>query len=710
MTKTTFHIEKMDCPEEMNFIKKRLQSMPEIQQLDFNLIQRELTITHEFSDLSHIQTAIKSLGIESQIKQDNLATPSTKILPSAVSKRDWIIIAISGVLAISAEVIVFTTAIENSLPVISLVVASMLLGGRQTFLKGLRAIRSFTLNMNFLMSIAIMGAIAIGEWPEAAMVTFLFALAELIEVYSLDRARLAISGLVELAPDTAIIKKANNWQIKPVSEITVDTIIWVKPGERIPLDGVITKGQSIINQASITGESMPVDKKVGDSVFAGTLNERGSFEFRVTVNTGNTVLAKIIRIVQQAQAERAPTQRFVDQFAKYYTPSMVVLAVLFAIVPPLLLGAPFLPWVYKALVLLVIACPCALVISTPVTVVSGLTAAARAGLLIKGGIYLETGYKLKAIAFDKTGTLTYGKPTVTDVIPLSNLAEKEVLQLAASLDAHSEHPIANSIVEYWKKNYPENMLFTVEKFEALAGRGVIGNINNQAYFIGNHRFAEDKNACNSEMESLLGRLEQAGKTTIVLGGDNHAIAILAVADTLRETALSAIQHLHKRGVTTVMITGDNQTTANAIAKTLGIDEVQANLLPEDKLKIIDALLKKHKIVGMIGDGINDAPALAKASIGFAMGNAGTDVALETADVALMEDNLNKLPFFIDLSRRTWHKLIENISLSIGIKIIFFVLALMGMTSLWAAIFADMGASLIVVVNGLQLLRYMPTNK
>lgn len=282
MIKTTLHIEKMDCPEEMNFIKKRLQSLPEIQRLDFNLIQRELTITHEFSDLSHIQTAIKSLGIESQIKQDNLATPSTKILPSAVSKRDWIIIAISGVLAISAEVIAFTTAIENSLPVISLVVASMLLGGRQTFLKGLRAIRNFTLNMNFLMSIAIMGAIAIGEWPEAAMVTFLFALAELIEVYSLDRARLAISGLVELAPDTAIIKKANNWQIKPVSEITVDTIIWVKPCERIPMDGVITKGQSIINQASITGESIPVDKKVGDSVFAGTLNERGSFEFRVT--------------------------------------------------------------------------------------------------------------------------------------------------------------------------------------------------------------------------------------------------------------------------------------------------------------------------------------------------------------------------------------------------------------------------------------------
>lgn len=706
MTKqTSYYIPQMDCPEEVKLIQGRLKSMSGIQRLEFNLIQQEVTITHALADLSEVEVALRSLGMKPEIKLfDQQITQSTHI-EYAVSIWDWMVIIISGIFSITAEAIAFISQNEKSYPVIALSIASMVIGGRQTFLKGLRALRHFNLNMNFLMSIAIIGALAIGEWPEAAMVTFLFALAELIEVYSLDKARRAVRSLMEIAPDTASVQSEEGWLVKPVSEIAVNSIVRVRPGERIPLDGVIMKGQSSVNQAPITGESMPVSKKIGDTVFAGTLNEHGSFELKVSANPGDTLLAKIVRIVQKAQSERAPTQRFVDQFAKYYTPTMVILAILFATVSPLILGAPFLPWIYKALVLLVIACPCALVISTPITVVSGLTAAAKHGVLIKGGVYLETGYQLKAIAFDKTGTLTTGKPVVTDIIALSNRSEKEVLLLAASLDEHSEHPIAKAIVTQWEKNYQKNTLLQVENFEAVPGRGVVGKIDQQSYFLGNHYLAEERNVCNKKIETILKRFEQEGKTTIVLGTDHESIGILAVADTLRKTALSAIPSLHQLGLNTAMITGDNPTTAQTIAKTLGIDDVKANLLPEDKLKAIDELIIKYKVVGMVGDGINDAPALAKSSMGFAMGHSGTDVALETADIAIMEDNLDKLPFFISLSRRTKFKLIENISLSIGIKAIFFVLALFGLATLWMAIFADMGASLIVVLNGLRLLRF-----
>lgn len=705
MAKSTFYIPEMDCPEEIKLIEKRLKSIAGIQKLEFNLIQKELTIVHMLSDLSIVESALISLGMKPQIKPSNEQAIQYKKLTNSVSKWDWFIIIISGVFAIIAEMISFILNNEKSVYVIILSIASMIIGGRQTFLKGLRAIRHLNFNMNFLMSIAIIGAVAIGEWPEAAMVTFLFALAELIEIYSLDKARQAVHKLLEIAPNVATVQVGDTWSVKPVSDITIDSIVWVKPGERIPLDGVITKGQSTINQAPITGESMPVSKKQGDTVFAGTLNERGSFEFKVTANPGNTVLSQIVRIVQKAQAERAPTQRFVDQFAKYYTPTMVIVAMLIAILPPFILGAAFLPWFYKALVLLVIACPCALVISTPITVVSGLTAAARHGLLIKGGVYLETGHKLKAIAFDKTGTLTYGKPVITDIITFSNVSEVEILQIAASLEAHSEHPIATAIVNRWKKDNPKANFLEVDNFEAILGRGVIGNVNKQSYFLGNHRFAEEKNVCNENIELLLKRFEQEGKTTIVLGTESKALAILAVADTLRNTTLSAVSALHKIGLQTALLTGDNPTTAQAIATKLGIDDVKANLLPEDKLKIIDELISKYRIVGMVGDGINDSPALAKASIGFAMGHGGTDVALETADVVIMNDDLNKLPFFIMLSRRTWYKLLENITLSIGIKILFFILALFGFATLWMAIFADMGASLIVVLNGLRLLKF-----
>ncbi|MBP9777302.1 MAG: cation-translocating P-type ATPase, partial [Alphaproteobacteria bacterium] len=390
MYKTTFYIPSMDCPAEEKLIRQKLRSIPLVKHLEVNLIQQELIVTHDGPDVSNIQKALNSLGIKAQIKNGSYTTEQLNLLKPHVTAKDWIIIILSGLLAFTAEVIAFTTHLENSSLVIVLALTSMLIGGRETFVKGLRAIRYFILNINFLMTIAVLGAVIIGEWPEAAMVTFLFGLAETIESYSLDKARQSIQRLIEVSPSLATVQtKKGSWQVKSVQEIQLNDIVWVKPGERIPLDGVVLKGRTSINQAPITGESIPVEKNPGDLVFAGSINDRGSFEFKVTSQTNETLLSKIIRAVQQAQTERAPTQRFVDQFAKYYTPTMVIIAILIAFLPTLIWQAPFYPWFYKALVLLVIACPCALVISTPVTVVSGLAAAAKHGILIKGGTYLE---------------------------------------------------------------------------------------------------------------------------------------------------------------------------------------------------------------------------------------------------------------------------------------------------------------------------------
>ena len=620
--------------------------------------------------------------------------------------KTWVLLAVSGIAAISAEILAWTGASETAPAVVALALFSIAAGGTSTLRKGWIALKTLSLNMNFLMSIAVIGAMAIGEWPEAAVVIFLFALAEMIETLSLERAKNAIRGLMAMTPETATVRlDRGEWREIPAAEVQVGHTVRVRPGERIPLDGVLSAGASSVNQAPITGESMPVEKTPGDPVFAGTVNERGAFEFRVTAIKGNTTLAHIIRSVQEAQGQRAPTQRFVDRFARIYTPAVVVIAVLVASVPPLFFGAAFLDWFYKALVMLVIACPCALVISTPVTVVSGLAAAARRGILVKGGVHLENGRLIRAVALDKTGTITHGRPVLTDVIPLVGRSADELLQLAASVDTHSEHPVAAAIVSAWQKDDgTARTLLDVSSFEALAGRGAKGMVAGQRYYVGNHRLAEELGICGRNIEEALERLEREGKTAVVLATENEPLCVLGVADTVRGHSAEAIRELHALGVVSVMLTGDNETTARAIADQVGIDDARGNLLPEDKLAAIDELLARYGSVGMVGDGINDAPALAKASIGFAMGAAGTDTAIETADVALMDDDLRKLPRFIELSRRTSQVLRQNIALAIGIKAVFLALALAGQATLWMAVFADMGASLIVVFNGLRLLR------
>ncbi len=701
--KSTYIVQKMDCPAEERLIRDRLEGMAGVEELRFNLMQRELTVSHRLEDDAPVFAALQEIKMEPLRQDSEGGAPAAHA--AGVSTRTKLLVGFSGCAAITAEIIGWTTGNEQSPLVIALSILAIALGGSDTIKKGFVALKTFTLNINFLMMIAIAGAMVIGEWPEAAMVTFLFALAELIEAYSLDRARNAIHSLMEMTPEVATVKTAAGWKEVPAAEVAIDAVVAVKPGERIALDGVVVSGQSTVNQAPITGESMPVEKQPGDPVFAGAINERGKFEFRVTANKGNTTLARIIRAVQAAQSERAPTQRFVDRFARYYTPAIVVLAILIASVPSLLFGAAFAPWFYKALVTLVIACPCALVVSTPVTVVSGLAAAARRGILIKGGVYLEEGRKLKALALDKTGTLTHGKPKLTDITPINSQPEDKCLQLAASLDFHSGHPVASAVVAHWKQQQNEHRLLQVDDFESLTGRGVKGVIEGALYYIGNHRLVEELGICGPDVEIVLEKLEKQGKTVVVLSSAQKPLCIFAVADTIRDTGVQAVKELQALGVHCVLLTGDNQNTANAIAAEVGIEEVHGDMLPEDKLKIIEELRQRYDVVGMVGDGVNDAPALAKSSIGFAMGAAGTDTALETADVALMQDDLGRIPLFIALSRKTSRVLKQNITLSIAIKAVFLALNFANLATLWMAVFADMGASLIVVFNGLRLLRF-----
>lgn len=698
MKETVYRVDKMDCPTEEQLIRKRLEGHEGVQELKFNLMERKLTVIHTLEETA-LDKELDSLGLGASRKtgsESGADPPSRAAL--------WWALGLSGVTAVASEITAWTTGQEQSWPVVSLAIFSMAAGGRDTLRKGLVALRNLTPNINLLMCVAVIGASCIGQWPEAAMVTFLFGLAELIESLSLDRARNAIRSLMELAPETAFVRVEDEWKEVPAGEVEVGAVLRIRPGERIPLDGRVVSGQSAVDQAPVTGESMPVDKREGDQVFAGSINQQGRLEMEVTANRGNTTLDRIIKAVQEAQAERAPTQRFIDAFARYYTPSVIVLAILVAALPPLVWAQPVYPWIYRALVLLVIACPCALVISTPVTVVSGLAAAARRGILVKGGVYLEEGRKLSVVALDKTGTLTHGKPSLTDVIPLNQESRERVLSLAASLDASSEHPVAHAIVT-GHQNESDSKPLAVDDFEAIVGRGVKGRIGGTAYWLGNHRLTEENRVCGPEVEKELKELEGQGKTAVVLTDDKRALAVLGVADTLRETSVEAVRDLHELGVKTLMLTGDNSTTACAIASQVGIDDARGDLLPEDKLRIVTEMRKAGQSVGMVGDGINDAPALAQSSIGFAMGAAGTDTALETADVALMQDDLRRLPLFIKLSRRTATVLKQNIAFALSVKVLFFVLALAGKATLWMAVFADLGASLIVVANGLRLLRH-----
>ncbi|WP_157008025.1 heavy metal translocating P-type ATPase [Xenophilus azovorans] len=582
----------------------------------------------------------------------------------------------------------------------ALAAVAIALAGTGIYRSGLRSLLRGRLGIDALMAVAVTGAFLIGQWPEAAMVMALYALAELIEHKAADRARNAIAGLMALAPDEAEVRRADGtWQRIAAREVAVGDTVRVRPGERIPLDGTVSTGRSTVDQASVTGESIPVDKAPGDAVFAATVNQGGELQLQVTAAAGQTTLDRIIEAVEQAQASRAPTQRFVERFAAVYTPAVFAIALAVAVLPPLLLGWAWLDAIYKALVLLVIACPCALVISTPVTVVSGLTAAARRGILIKGGTHLEGARRLKAVALDKTGTLTAGKPELVHWQAWSGADAAAAQRIAASLAGRSDHPVSHAIAQGLDGDHA-----AVDVFEALVGRGVRGRIDGTGYVLGNHRLIEERGQCSAELESLLAEHEAQGRTLTLLADEGGVRAVFAVADTLRPASRAAVEALKRLGVAPVMLTGDNPTTAKAIAVQAGIDDARGGLLPEDKLAAVKEMRVRYGPTAMLGDGINDAPALAQADIGFAMGGAGTDIAMEAADVVIMNDDPGRIAETVRLSRRTHAVLWQNIALALGIKAVFFALALMGSATMWMAVFADMGASLLVVFNGLRLLR------
>jgi Zn2+/Cd2+-exporting ATPase len=585
-----------------------------------------------------------------------------------------------------------------------------LAGGALVFPATFIALRKWRLDMNVLMAIAVTGAWLIGEHAEAATVVFLFALSELLESWSVGRARRAIESLLKLAPETAHREKTDgSFEEVPVSEIGIKEMVLVRSGERVPLDGTVTTGNSAVNQAPITGESVPVDKQPGDPVFAGTINGEGSLEVMVTKEAGDSTLARIIRLVREAEEQQAPTQRFVDKFASRYTPATFVAAILVALVPPLLFGGEWSDWGYRALVLLVIACPCALVIATPVSIVSGLTALARRGVLIKGGAHLEEVGKLRVLAVDKTGTITRGKPQVTGMKTMPGTTEARLLRAAAALDHHSEHPLARAIVEEARNR--KLTFVPATDYRALPGRGAQGVVDGHPHFVGNHRLAHEMGLCTPELESQLAAIESGGASVAIVGHLPHAqckgeiTGIITIADTLRPEASNALALLHDAGIQKiVMLSGDNQRTVDAIARLAGIDEAHGDLLPEQKIEHIKRLMATHHHVGMIGDGVNDAPALALASVGIAMGAIGSDTAIETADMALMKDDLTKVAEAIALGRRTLKVIQFNVAFAIAIKVLFLILAFTGNTSLWLAILADTGATLLVIANALRLLR------
>jgi Zn2+/Cd2+-exporting ATPase len=594
---------------------------------------------------------------------------------------------------------------EESISSILPYAASILIGGFRLFKTGLSNLFRLQFDMKSLMTIAVIGAAFIGEWGEGATVVILFAISEALETYSMDKARASIRSLMDIAPKEALIKRGKNEMMVPVDEIEIGDVMIVKPGQKIAMDGIVKQGISSVNQAAITGESVPVAKTVDDEVFAGTLNEEGLLEVEVTKRVEDTTLAKIIHLVEEAQAERAPSQAFVDRFAKYYTPAIMLVALLVAVLPPLFDG-DWSKWVYQGLAVLVVGCPCALVISTPVSIVTAIGNAAKNGVLIKGGIHLEEMGGLRAIAFDKTGTLTKGIPVVTDLEILGDNDNRTILSNVAALENASQHPLASAIL---KKADDESVTYQgiqVNDFSSITGKGIKGTIEGTHYYVGSPGlFRHVSPTSLQSYVSKIERLQNQGKTVMVFGTESAILAIIAVADEVRETSREVIERLHKLGIEkTIMLTGDNQGTAKAIGENVGVTDIQSELLPQDKLATIKAMREKYGKVAMVGDGVNDAPALAASSVGIAMGGAGTDTALETADVALMADDLKKLPFTIELSRKALTIIKQNITFSLGIKLVALLLVIPGWLTLWIAIFADMGATLIVTLNGLRLLR------
>ncbi len=689
---STFRVEGLDCHEEVSLLQRRFRHLEGIETFSADVVGGRIRVQYDAARLSTsaIAGAVADTGMRAWLEHDEPRSASAQPLPFRL--------LISG--AALAGSLAATLAGWTPAAVI-LALAAIATGGTTSARRAWAALRLRTFDMHVLMSIAVIGAMAIGEWLEGATVVFLFALAQHLEARSLTRARTAIRALMDLTPPEATVLRGSEEQRVAADSVRPGERIRIRPGDKLPLDGRIVAGTSEINQAPITGESMPVEKGPGEDVFAGTINGHGALEVEVTRHRRDTTLARIVHLVEEAQTQRAPSQAFVDRFARIYTPAVIALAAAIAVLPPLAGWGDAGEWVYRALVLLVIACPCALVIATPVAVVSALAAGARQGVLVKGGLHLEQLADIRAIAFDKTGTLTAGTPTIVHVAGENGHGAEQVLALAASVNRHSEHPVGRVIAH--EAAARGLVAQPVSDFRAVPGHGVEAVLDGERVIVGSARFLESEGVA---LNGGRGAAEPvAGTTTAYVAAGGHLAGRIELADVPRDAASDAVDLLRRHDIRQItMLTGDRRAVAERVGQAVGVDSVEADLLPEDKVTAVRKLRERWGTVAMVGDGINDAPALAAADVGIVMGAVGSDAAIETADVALMGDELAKLPYVLRLSRAAARTIRVNIAASLVVKVAFLALAVSGHTSLWLAILADTGTSLIVIANGLRLLR------
>lgn len=710
-----FKIQGMDCAEETAILKHELGAfVGGDRHLSFDILSAKMTVKVGEGQITadQIIDVVARTGMQAVLWDE---TPADT--PDSTVWNKWgrtILTSVSGILIAAGFLLQgvlqgwsesFTGTHEQAAPLtpILMYTGAIVSGAWYVAPKAWFSLLRIRPDMNLLMLLAVAGALMVGQYLEGATVTFLFALSLALEAWSVARARRAVAALMSLSPDMAtVLRPDGSEESVSVKDVPIGATLVVRPGERFPLDGKVSKGETTVNQAPITGESMPVAKAPGSEVFAGTINDEGAIEFVTSKAASETTLSRIIRMVGGAQNKRAASEQWVEQFAHYYTPSVMALSLAVMIAPPLLFGGMWSRWFYEGLVLLVIACPCALVISTPVSIVAALASAAKQGVLVKGGIYLELMYKLKALSVDKTGTLTEGHPEVHRIIALSGHTENEVLELAAAIESRSEHPLARAVVRYAeeRKIRPK----AAENFQATKGKGATATIDGKAVWVGSHRLLKERGQETPDVHDELVKFAEAGLSGVVIGNDEHVCGIIGVGDRIRPNAQSALRQLRQAGIEhIVMLTGDNKPTAEIVAKAVQVDEVEAELLPEDKVAAMEALVKKYQFVAMVGDGVNDAPAMARATVGVAMGAIGTDAALETADIALMSDDLTRLAWLIGHSHRTMNIIRQNVALSLSTKGIFVILTMMGHASLWSAIAADTGVSLIVIFNSLRLI-------
>ncbi|MCZ8536746.1 cadmium-translocating P-type ATPase [Paenisporosarcina quisquiliarum] len=691
-----FRLENLTCANCAMKFEKNIQALPDVTEANVNFGASKVRVIGPVT-----VEDLEKAGAFDGIKVVPMSSKRTIESKPFFKQKENVMTLISLLFLVIGTIISFQTSEADPYAILFFAL-SIVVGGYEMFWSGLKNLSRFYFDMKTLMTIAIIGAAIIGEWREGAVVVFLFAVSEALEAYSMNKARQSIRQLMDIAPARAVIRRNNEMMELGTEEIIIGDTLIVKSGQKIAMDGEVISGQSSVNQAPITGESMPVKKAQGDEVFAGTLNEEGALEVRVTKRVEDTTIAKIIHLVEEAQAEKAPSQKFVDQFAKYYTPIIILIALLVAVIPPLFTG-DWQAWIYQGLAVLVVGCPCALVVSTPVAIVTAIGNAAKQGVLIKGGIHLEEMGRLQAIAFDKTGTLTKGYPEVTDLVTEANFTKSEILQKVASVESYSDHPLARAIV-----NHAASMDVAhsaAENFHSVTGKGAKALVDGIEVAIGSLKWAEETTAISANVKANVETLQKQGKSVMVVLFNSQYAGHLAVADAIRESSPTILMKLRELGMKhIVMLTGDHPTTAVAIGQLLNMTDVRAGLMPEEKLEAVKSLRNEFGRVAMVGDGMNDAPALAAASVGIAMGGAGTDAALETADVALMADDLEKLPYTIQLSRKALRIIKENIMFALGLKIVALLLIIPGWLTLWIAIFADMGATLLVVLNSMRLLR------